>query len=304
VRRGVGRSPSGGQSIWLIAGWGAIVVIGIVLVWFGFFGSGGTRGQDAEASPTVSVTAMRFPTAVPTSAAAQASPTPPQPTSPVATPIPLPTETPVPTAKLVAGDDGVNVRGGPDTRYNLLGYLDPGTSAEITGKNEDWYQIEYGDGRGWVFSDLVAATNTESVPVVQPPDAPAAPAPQPTAVPTAVPPTQVPTQPADTRGIVVNAYSVRGAPGPFGAGTEILFDLNVTNGSGQTLAFNALGAWVEQTGQFQKSWSYSSFSPNQNLVWTDKIIIPSPGSYSLWLAIEFSDGAGVLLSGPIAVTVE
>ena len=109
---------------------------------------------------------------------------------------------------------------------------------------------------------------------------------------------------ADTRGIIVNGYTVRGAPGPFGAGAEIWFDLNITNGSGQTLTFNALGTWVEETGQFQKSWSYSSLAPNQNFVWSDKILIPAPGSYKLWLAIEFSDGAGVLLSGPVPVTVQ
>lgn len=304
MRRGYSSSPSGGQSIWLIVGWGVIVVIGIALVWFGFFGSRGSDGQDADASPTVSVTVMRFPTSIPTAAAAPASPTPPQPTSPVATPTLAATATPVRTAKMVAGDAGVNVRGGPDVRYALLGYLDPGTAAEITGKYEDWYQIKYGDGRGWVFSDLVAATDTENVPVAQPPDAPTSPPPQATAVPTAAPPTATTRPAADTRGIRVNGYSVRGAPGPFGAGAEIWFDLNVTNGSAQTVTFNALGTWVEQTGQFQKSWSYSSLAPNQNFVWSDKILIPLGGSYDLWLAIEFSDGAGVLLSGPIKITVQ
>jgi hypothetical protein len=210
----------------------------------------------------------------------------------------------VPTAKLVAGDAGVNVRSGPGTNYTLLGYLDPGTTADITGRYEDWYQIGYGGGLGWVFSDLVSATNSENVPVVQPPDAPTSPPPQPTAVPTAAPPTAVPPPPQDTRGIIVNGYAVRGAPGPYGVGAEILFDLNITNGSGQTLAFNALGTWVEQTGQFQKSWTYASLAPNQNFVWSDRILIPDAGSYSLWLAIEFSDGAGVLLSGPIPVTVQ
>ena len=75
-------------------------------------------------------------------------------------------------AKLVAGDDGVNVRSGPDVSFPKLGYLDPGTSAEVTGKYEDWFQIDYNDGPGWVFGELVAVTNTDSVPVVQPPASP------------------------------------------------------------------------------------------------------------------------------------
>jgi hypothetical protein len=204
----------------------------------------------------------------------------------------------------VAGDDGVNVRTGPDTSYTRLGYIEPGTSAVITGKYEDWFQIEYEGGVGWVYGDLVAATDTDSVPVIQPPPAPTAAPAQPTAVPTAVPPTAVPTQPQDTRGIVVNSYVVRGAPGPYGVGAEIWFDFNITNSSGQTLQFNALGTWVEQTGQYQKSWTYSSLAPNQNFVWSDKLKIPAAGTYKLWLAIEFSDGAGVLLRGPVVVTVQ
>ncbi len=305
MRRSFGSSPGGERSIWYILGWGAIVMIGIALVWFGFFASGGRDGsEDADASPTVTTAVDGYPTAVPTMAPPTRLPTQAQPTSPLPTPTLPATVTPVPSAKLVAGDSGVNVRSGPGTSFTLLGYLDPGTSAGITGKYEDWFQIDYEGGPGWVFGDLVAATNTDSVPVVQPPTAPTSRPPQATTVPTAVPPTEVPAPPADTRGIVVNSYSVRSAPGPFGVGAEIWFDLNITNKSGNTIQFNALGTWVEQTGQFQKSWSYSSRAPNQNLVWSDKIHIPAAGNYNLWLAIEFSDSMGAKLSGPIPGIVQ
>lgn len=172
MRRGRARSPGGGLSLWYIVGWGLIVVIGIALVWFGFFGSAGPdRPEREDASTEVTTTAVRYPTAVPT--AADVVPTQPQPTSPLPTPtLPPPTETPVPAATLVAGDDGVNVRSGPDISFARLGYLDPGTSAEVTGKYEDWFQIDYNGGPGWVYGELVAVTNTDNVPVVQPPASP------------------------------------------------------------------------------------------------------------------------------------
>jgi hypothetical protein len=61
---------------------------------------------------------------------------------------------------------------------------------------------------------------------------------------------------------------------------------------------------VEQTGQFQKSWTYSLLEPGQSLAWRDHINIPDPGTYHLFLAIHFSDGVAALLSGPVVVTVE
>ena len=115
-------------------------------------------------------------------------------------------------------------------------------------------------------------------------------------------PTQPPLQ--DTRGLVVNAYTVEGAPGPFGAAHDIWFSLDITNGSDQTQAFDALGTWVEQTGQYQTSWTYSSLEPWQNLAWRDHINILVPGTYHPFLAIHFSDGVAALLSGPIVVIVE
>jgi len=103
---------------------------------------------------------------------------------------------------------------------------------------------------------------------------------------------------------VPSAYWVEGAPGPFEVDEEIWFNIDITNSSGGTVAYQALGTWVEETGQFQKSWSYSAFSPGQHFMWRDHIHIPAPGTYHLWLAIQFDDGAGVKLRGPITVTVQ
>jgi len=61
----------------------------------------------------------------------------------------------------VAGADGVNVRSGPATSYERLGYIDPGARAEVTREDGDWWQIVYNGAPGWVFGELVTAYNTE-----------------------------------------------------------------------------------------------------------------------------------------------
>jgi uncharacterized protein YraI len=97
-------------------------------------------------------------------------------------PPPPPEGVPVATAV-----DYVNVRSGPGTNYPILAVAPPGASAEVSGKSSDgaWWQVKIPtevspDGFGWVSADWVVTQNTESVPVVE---APAAPAPVPTAPP-------------------------------------------------------------------------------------------------------------------------
>jgi hypothetical protein len=287
------------------AGWILAVVVGGVLLWYGFWGpGGGERPEEAPPSPTAS------PTLIPL--VVQPTPTPQN--TPVPTAAPVPTVPPTPTlapatptsvvARIVAGEGGVNVRTGPSTGYTLLGYLEPGTEAELAGRYGDWWQIRYGDGLAWVFGELVTAYDAGSVSQVQPPaPPPTAPPPPPTAVPTAAPPTATPV-PQDVRGLRANSYSVEGAPGPYGVGASIWFNFNVTNQSTEVVGYNWLGTWVEQTGQVQKSWSYSEFSSGQTLNWRDNINIPQAGTFNLWLAVEFSDGSTALLSGPVTVTVQ
>jgi len=156
-----------------------------------------------------------------------------------------------------------------------------------------------------------SATPTQTPTSTPPPTATPSPVPtdtpEPSATPTLVPPTETPhpTQPPqDTRGLVVNGYWVEGAPGPFAVGQDIWFGFDITNSSGEALDYHALGTWVEETGQFQKSWTYSSLGPGAVLRHRDHINVAQVGTHSLWLAIHFSDGQAALLSGPIVVTVE
>jgi uncharacterized protein YraI len=76
-------------------------------------------------------------------------------------------EVELPTVEIPAG--GVNVRSGPGLDFDLLGRLDEGEEAAISGKSEagDWWQIEYDEGQGWVTAALVDfAGDAAEVPVV------------------------------------------------------------------------------------------------------------------------------------------
>jgi hypothetical protein len=199
----------------------------------------------------------------------------------------------------VAGEGGVNVRSGPSTNYRLLGLLDGGAEALVTGLYGDWWQIEYNGGVGWVFGEFVDVSQADEVPQVEAGSAPRAPSrPTPTATPGlgAAPPDR-------RRGLDPLSYNVFGAPGPFGVGQFIWFSFKIVNTSSQTLSYTSLGTWVQETGQFQKSWTYSTFGPSGVLNHRDHLEIPAPGTYHLFLAIQFSDGDNVLLSGPIEVRV-
>lgn len=137
-------------------GWLFVVGLAIGLVWYSFRnrpaaspaanepGSGVTAQPQATASPTY----ILLPTATLT-------PTP-QPAMPSSTPEPtaiLPSPTPSPY--IVAGVDGVNVRTGPATSYEQIGYIDPDGQADYVGTEGNWVQIRYNGEIAWVYGPLV-----------------------------------------------------------------------------------------------------------------------------------------------------
>ncbi len=122
------------------------------------------------------------------------------PSQPAATPVPAaPAATATPEAATVTiGNILMNVRGGPGTNYNVIGTASPGQQFRITGKNPglgDWWQIDFGGQTGWVFGQLVTASNAETVQVALVIPAP----PPPTATPIPPTPVPVPTQPPAPR---------------------------------------------------------------------------------------------------------
>jgi hypothetical protein len=334
--------PLGRGCAWIaIAGWVIVVVLGIALIWFGFLRPS-DDGQSAEAqasatamvalvetltgptstplppgmaTPTTVATALPQSTA--TSQPVEVTMTPAEATAPASTDTPpaaagTATTPPEPSAEpsVTAGSQGVNVRGGPGTNYNVVGYLNPGDKAPVTGQYGGWWQIVYDDAPGWVSGEIVTATDVEDVPEVQPPPAPTRPPVTATSVPpapTAVPPTAAPPPATGTRGLVADDYQVEGAPGPYSVGSDIWFNMWITNNSGAPVDFVALGTWIQENGQFQKSWSYSQVPSDRQFVHRDHVYgnqIPAPGTYHLFLRICFADGECANLAGPVEVVVQ
>jgi len=214
------------------------------------------------------------------------------------TPTPSPTATPPPQPKVLCGENRAGVRSGPGTEYARLGYLPEGCEVVTTGISAGWFQVDYEGRAGWVSAAIVTVVDGGYVPKITPGPPPV----RPTPLPTPIPPTATP-NPGEWRGLVVNAYRLE-RHGPFGSGGDIWFNFSITNSTNGTISYTALGTWVEETGQFQKSWTYSSLGPGAVLRHRDHINIVGQGEYSLYLAIQFSDGFGVRLSGPIHVVVQ
>ncbi|MCB0129148.1 MAG: SH3 domain-containing protein, partial [Caldilineaceae bacterium] len=112
--------------------------------------------------------------------------------------LPTPTFTPEPVAQLTIGAQTINVRQGPGTNYDVIGLAEAGATFVVLGSNGDgtWWQIEYGNGVGWVFGDL-AQRNEIAVAVVGdiplPPTSTFTPVPADTATNTPLPPPELPT---------------------------------------------------------------------------------------------------------------
>jgi lipoprotein-anchoring transpeptidase ErfK/SrfK len=124
--------------------------------------------QEANAMLVVWVTPIASRTDAATPAPATPSPTPPPPTA-----TPQPTLTPAPQPRLHAGVDGANVRRGPDTAFERVGYLEPGAVAPIVGRHGGWWQVGYGGEVAWVYGGIVSAFDVGEVPEVAAPTLPA-----------------------------------------------------------------------------------------------------------------------------------
>lgn len=67
--------------------------------------------------------------------------------------------TPLQTTVYAATSSGLNVRSGPSTGHGKIGTLKYGQTITVTGKTADnWYQIQYSGGVGYVLADYVSTT--------------------------------------------------------------------------------------------------------------------------------------------------
>jgi hypothetical protein len=73
---------------------------------------------------------------------------------------------------VIAGANGANLRTGPGTHYERVGYLEPRARISVIGRYGDWWQVEVGGTPMWVFGGIVVALNVGGVPEVEPPSPP------------------------------------------------------------------------------------------------------------------------------------
>ena len=130
---------------------------------FGLFLLMGCSSSEAIPTPGISVTVF-VPTPAPTHTPKLAPPPTAKPVPTLAAVAALAAASPITQtandpAGLVVTNEFVNVRKGPDVRYDFLGRLDKGTKAAVIGKSGDalWWQIEFAGGVGWVINDFVQA---------------------------------------------------------------------------------------------------------------------------------------------------
>ena len=222
----------------------------------------------------------------------------------VATPSgPAPTPAATSAVTLTVGENGANVRSGPGTEFDLLGALDPGDTAEVTGRYEDWYRIDYEGASGWVAGWIVEVTGAENVPEVDLIEA-SEPALDEEGTPTAtvVRPTPEPS-------FRTEEYVVDGAPGPFSVGDDITFSFRVVNLTDADMEFRAIGTRAQETDELFGSLESVApdppleIGPGQALEGTGTIRFSEPGSYTLWLYMVLADDTSLQLAGPVAVTI-
>lgn len=120
-----------------------------------------TEEPTPEAVVTEAPTATNIPSGPPSDGNSSTGNTGQQAAQPTNTPQPSNTPTPAPTntpsQPRVRVDVGANVRGGPGTVFGPIGSLAAGDEANILAVNPDgsWYKIQYYNGEGWIFGDIV-----------------------------------------------------------------------------------------------------------------------------------------------------
>jgi hypothetical protein len=304
------------RTVLMVVGWFVVVLIGIGMLWLGFSLGKGRQPAEGQASPTATSV---VPGVVQPPAGAVIPTYTPLPTDTPLAPTAIPTETPVPEPMIVAQAGGVNLRSGPDTNFSSVGRIEGGASLRVTGKYADWWQVDYAGTPAWVANWVVTASNTEGVPDVVPPPSPI----PPTRVPptsTPGPPTAIPaTATPDTRGIVSNAFIVGNKQEDddinpndrFGNAGDVWFYMSITNTSGDGRDIVKWGVWVQETGDYQRSWGGPGggeplrLETGQSKEWDDHInqFTLGKGTYHLWMRVCFNDGYCVNIDGPVEIRI-
>ena len=143
------------------------------------------------------------------------------------------------TAAVMMVNHVMNVRGGPDTSYPVIGAAIPGRQYPITGRNAagDWWRIEDNGQPGWVFGGLATLANAGSVQVVArfplPPLLPA------------------------TEAVVTFSHHMNVYAGP--GGRFPVIDTTVPGYQYSIIGRNVVGSWWQIDNQGQPGWVFGQF---------------------------------------------
>lgn len=156
----------------MVLGWLFVVGLAIGMVWYSFANQpaappadeSGDAGPPSQAIASPTYVLLPTATLTPTPQPGLSSPTP----EPTAAP-----PSPTPTPYIVSGADGVNVRTGPDTSFERIGYLDPDGRADYVGVEGDWVQIRYEGEVAYVYGPLVTIVEAQAAEAIAPPETPA-----------------------------------------------------------------------------------------------------------------------------------
>ena len=153
-------------------GWLLVVGLAVGMVWYSFANQPAAAPSDEPGDVTPPQQAIASPTYVLLPTATLTPTPPPGLSSPTPEPTPIP-PSPTPTPYIVAGADGVNVRTGPDTSYERIGYIDPDGRADYLSVEGDWVQIRYEGEVAWVYGPLVTIVEAQEAEAPAPPETPA-----------------------------------------------------------------------------------------------------------------------------------
>ncbi len=281
--------------------------------------TGCTTPTSVAVLPTVAVivATMTPPAATNTATAEPATATaPPSPTN-TATTAPA---TPTSQSGSLTALQNANLRGGPDTTYEIVGSLNAGDQADVVGRDAsgNWLVVQAGGKQGWIARALVAFSgdvNALSVVAAPPTPRPVATLTQQgTATARAAPPLST----GGARGLTAT-LQMCGGKTTFAAGTErICFIETIRNPTSAPVQYGILGVLATNTvtgaTQFQSSWSAFTgplvidpgcTGPTDRCggPWEDGMYIATPGIYRLTLNICFTPTIEGCASGGDWVTL-
>ena len=198
------------------------------------------------------------------------------------TPLPLPTATIPPTAcvPMVTSTTTANVRSGPDTVYDVVGYLPQGGTAVVAGRNDinTWWYIEFPSGVGghaWVAGSVVTTACLPAViPVVAAPP-----------VPTAVPATATNTVPAPIASVDLVASGMMVHPNPATKGSPVSVRVKVSNQG--TIASGAFSVqWWATWALVGCNWVVPSLAPGASTNLDCTYTYGGTSSYTIKLVVD------------------